>query len=133
MRIQGVSSMFALRGVLRAESQEKILIYLALNESGYGSAISEFFSLSQNTVQKQLARLEEDGVIVGQSKGQMREYTFNPRYIFLEPLVELIKKAYQSYPQDVISDLVMKRKRPRKSGKALTTYNRGSNNRGNKA
>ena len=125
--------MFALRGVLRAESQEKILIYLALNESGYGSAISEFFSLSQNTVQKQLARLEEDGVIVGQSKGQMREYTFNPRYIFLEPLVELIKKAYQSYPQDVISDLVMKRKRPRKSGKALTTYNRGSNNRGNKA
>ena len=116
--------MFVLRGILRAESQEKILIYLALNGSGYGSAISQFFSLSQNTVQKQLARLEEDGVIVGQTKGQMREYSFNPRYIFLEPMLELVKKAYQSYPQELISDLVMKRKRPRKSGKALTVYKR---------
>ncbi len=111
--------MFILKGILRAESQEKILIYIALNGSGYGKAIADFFSLSQNSVQKQLVRLEEDGVIVGCSKGQMREYGFNPRYIFLEPLQELIRKAYQAYPQEMIAELLMQRKRPRKSGKTV--------------
>ena len=56
--------MFALKGVLRAESQEKILIYLLLRNSGYGKGIAEFFGLSQNSVQKQLVRMEEDGVVV---------------------------------------------------------------------
>ncbi len=50
--------MFVLRGILRAESQEKILLYPLVRESGYGKAIAEFFGLSTNSVQKQLARLE---------------------------------------------------------------------------
>ena len=37
--------MFVLKGILRAESQEKILLYLLARESGYGKAIAEFFSL----------------------------------------------------------------------------------------
>ncbi|WP_290586463.1 MULTISPECIES: hypothetical protein [unclassified Ketobacter] len=35
--------MFVLKGILRAESQEKILIYLLLNGSGYGKSIAEFW------------------------------------------------------------------------------------------
>jgi hypothetical protein len=44
--------MFVLKGILRAESQEKILLYLLVRESGYGKAIAEFFGLSTNSVQK---------------------------------------------------------------------------------
>lgn len=51
--------MFVLKGILRAESQEKILIYLLLNGSGYGKSIAEFYDIPQNPVQKQLARLEQ--------------------------------------------------------------------------
>ena len=44
----GNKSMFVLNGILRAESQEKILVYLLVRETGYGKAIAEFFDLSQN-------------------------------------------------------------------------------------
>lgn len=126
-----VRAMFLLKGILRAESQEKILIYITLNGSGYGKAVADFFGLSQNSVQKQLIRLEEDGVIVGRSIGQLREYTFNPRYLFLEELKALLQKAYQSYPQEIVTELLMQRKRPRKSGKTIKAYDR-KNDRSNK-
>ena len=109
--------MFVLKGILRAESQEKILLYLLLRETGYGKAIAEFFGLSTNSVQKQLARLEEDSVIVGRSVGRVREYQLNPRYPFSAPLRELLKSALAVYPDTVVNELALPRSRPRKSGK----------------
>ncbi len=109
--------MFALKGVLRAESQEKILIYLMLRNSGYGKGIAEFFGLSQNSVQKQLVRMEEDGVVVSHLIGRLREYRLNPRYVFLATMKELVKAAIQLYPEAVIQELVMNRNKPRAIGK----------------
>jgi predicted ArsR family transcriptional regulator len=110
--------MFVLKGILRAESQEKILLYLLVRESGYGKAIAELFGLSTNSVQKQLARLEEDGVVVSRPVGRMREYRRNPRYAFSAPLRKLLKSALEVYPDTVVNELAMPRTRPRKAGKA---------------
>ena len=109
--------MFVLRGLLRAESQEKILIYLLSRESGYGKGIAEFFGISQNATQKQLARLENDGIVVSKLVGRLREYRLNPRYPFREQLRELIKAALKAYPEKVKTDLTMERNRPRQAGK----------------
>ena len=109
--------MFILRGLLRAESQEKILIYLLVRETGYGKAIAEFFDQSQNAVQKQLARLESDGIVVSRLVGKLREYRMNPRYPFLQQLKELLKAALMAYPDNVKKELTMKRNRPRQAGK----------------
>jgi predicted ArsR family transcriptional regulator len=109
--------MFVLKGILRAASQEKILLYLLVRESGYGKAIAEFFGLSTNSVQKQLVRLEEDGVVVSRLIGRLREYEMNPRYAFTESLRQLLKSALSAYPDTVVNDLAMQRTRPRKSGK----------------
>lgn len=109
--------MFVLKGILRAESQEKILLYLLVRESGYGKAIAEFFGLSNNSVQKQLARLEEDSVLVSHPVGRMREYQLNPRYAFSAPLRKLLKSALEVYPDTVVNELAMPRTRPRKAGK----------------
>ena len=103
--------MFVLKGVLRAESQEKILLYLFLRESGYGKAIADFF------VHKQLLRLEEDSVVVGRAVGRAREYQLNPRYAFSAPLRALLKSALAAYPDTLVRKLAMSRQRPRKSGK----------------
>ena len=111
--------MFVLKGVLRAESQEKILLYLLLRDTGYGSAIAEFFGLSTNAVHKQLLRLEEDSVVVSQSVGRLREYQLNPGYPFSAPLRELLKSALAAYPDTLVSKLAMSRQRPRKSGKPI--------------
>jgi len=109
--------MFILKGILRAASQEKILLYLLVRESGYGKAIAEFFGLSTNSVQKQLARLEDDSVVVSRSVGRLREYQLNPQYPFYAPLRELLKSALTIYPDTVVNKLAMRRNRPRKAGK----------------
>lgn len=116
-------AMFVLKGVLRAESQEKVLIYLLLRGSGYGKNIAEFYDVPLNPVQKQLARLELDGVIVSRLIGRVREYELNPRYPFLQPLKELLKAAVAAYPPNVVSELMVQRTRPRLAGKPLVKAN----------
>jgi len=110
---------FILKGILRAESQEKILLYLLLRDTGYGKAIAEFFALSTNSVHKQLLRLEEDSVVVSRSVGRLREYQLNPGYPFSAPLRELLKSALAAYPDKLVRRLAMPRQRPRKSGKPI--------------
>lgn len=113
--------MFVLKGILRAESQEKALIYLLLQGPGYGKRIAEFFGMSTNTVQKQLARLEADGVIASRLIGKVRQYELNPRYPFMEPLKALLKSAAAAYPPEVTKLLMVQRTRPRQAGKPLVS------------
>ncbi|WP_158681748.1 winged helix-turn-helix domain-containing protein [Microbulbifer pacificus] len=111
--------MFILKGLLRAETQEKALLYLLLRESGYSKEIADFYAIPTNPVQKQLARLEEDGVVISQLIGKVRSYQLNPRYPFLEPLKALLKAAVAAYPVQVRNQLLIQRTRPRQAGKSL--------------
>jgi predicted transcriptional regulator len=111
--------MFILRGILRAESQEQILVYLLVRETGYGKAIAEFYGASQNSIQKQLVRLEADGVVVSRAIGKLREYQLNPRYPFIAPLKELLKIGLSAYPKQLQNALTIQRTRPRKAEKSL--------------
>lgn len=113
--------MFVLKGVLRAETQEKILIYLLLRGTGYGKSIAEFYGIPASPVQKQLERLESDGVIASQNIGKVRNFELNPRYPFLVPLKALLKAAVAAYPQQTVNNLMVQRTRPRQPGKALTS------------
>ena len=123
--------MFVLKGVLRAESQEKVLIYLLLCGSGYGKQIATFFDVPTNPVQKQLARLEADGVIVSHPVGKVRVYELNPRYPFIQPLKELLKAAISAYPPEMVNRLLVGRTRPRQPGKPLVAArNRSEENPG---
>ncbi|WP_162824607.1 winged helix-turn-helix domain-containing protein [Saccharospirillum mangrovi] len=106
-----------LKGVLRAESQEKILIYLLLRGDGYSKAIADFYGVPLTPVQKQLLRLESDGVVVSQQIGKVRNYQLNPRYPFIAPLKELLNMAIEAYPDEVIKSLLIRRTRPRAAGK----------------
>jgi predicted ArsR family transcriptional regulator len=117
--------MFVLKGLLRAESQEKVLIYLLLQGKGYGKNIAEFYGVPTNPVQKQLARLESDGVIVSQLIGKVRDYQLNPRYPFINTLKELLKAAVEAYPDQVKNKLLVQRTRPRQAGKTLLTVRDG--------
>lgn len=55
-----------------------------------------------NPIQKQLARLESDGVVVCQTVGSERNYELNPRYP-IGPLKQLRKPALEAYPEGIIS------------------------------
>jgi len=111
--------MFILKGILRAETQEQILLYLLVREKGYGKAIAEFYKASQNAVQKQLIRLEADGVVVSRAIGKLREYELNPRYPFIQPLKALLKASLAAYPKKRQNELTLTRERPRKAEKKI--------------
>lgn len=58
-----------LESILGNPTVEKVLLYLQNYNDGYASEIATTFSISLSVVQKQLKRLEDGGVIVGQPKG----------------------------------------------------------------
>jgi len=124
--------MFVLRGILRAESQEKVLIYLLLRGTGYGKSIAEFYGVPTNPVQKQLARLEADGVIVSGLVGKVRNYELNPRYPFIESLTQLLKAAVAAYPKELSNQLLVQRTRPRQAGKPLMQVRSRASNKAGK-
>lgn len=109
--------MFVLNGLLKAESQEKILIYLLVRKSGYAKAIADFFDVGVTPIQKQVLKLEEQGILVSNNIGRSRVFQLNPQYRLLPELKALIEGALKAYPSEIKEGLVMGRAKPRRTGK----------------
>jgi DNA-binding transcriptional ArsR family regulator len=108
-----------LEALLGSEVEEKVLMYLRCREEGYARQIGRFFGLSLAGVQKQLARLENGGIVYSRALGRTRVYAYDPRYPFLAELQALLDKALTFYPARDRAALLMDRRRPRKAGKPL--------------
>ena len=98
---------------------EKILFYLLVYGDGYARGISKTFDVPVNGILQQLKRLEDGSIIVGQSKGKIRLYQFNPRYPFLNSLKQLLQDAMDTLPQEETKKYYRMRTRPRRKGKPL--------------
>lgn len=112
--------MFVLEGVLKAESQEKILIYLLVKNTGYPKEIADFFNIGVTPVQKQMLKLEEQGVLVSHLVGRSRVYQLNPQYRLMDELKALVSGALKAYPQNIKQRLITQRSKPRRAGKVAT-------------
>ncbi len=106
-----------LETILGNSTIERILFFIAVYKEGYAKQMADTFSISLNGVQQQLNRLEEGGVLVSQKKGNTRIFTFNPRYIFLDELKNLLNKALKLLPEKEKKKYYRNRTRPRKTGK----------------
>lgn len=98
---------------------EKILLYITNYGEGHISGIAETFQVSKSQVRKQLIRLENGGILVARSKGNLRLYTFNPRCIYKNELEALLKKIINLLPREEIEKYYRQRQRPRRTGKQL--------------
>lgn len=97
----------------------RILYYLYSRKDGYAREIAAQTNLAPSAVQKQLTHLEDDaGVLVSNLRGNVRLFTWNPRYPFLKELRALIKRGMDYLPADE-RDMYMARLRPRRPGKPL--------------
>lgn len=105
--------------ILGSENAEKVLMYLFVREKGYASEIADFYDADLSPIQNQLLKFETGGVLVSTLAGRTRIFQFNPSYIFLSELKELLNKAFQFYPPDMVERLNMNRRRPRRTGKQL--------------
>jgi hypothetical protein len=101
------------------ETAGKVLLYLQNYGEGYARAIGQTYALPHSVVQKQLLRLESEGILVSQLKGRTRMFTWNPRYALRAELSALLEKALTLVPKADRERWFMKRMRPRRAGKAL--------------
>ena len=108
-----------LEPILGSTSIERVLMFILAREEGYAREIARFFETDLNPIQKQLAKLEAGGILVSRTAGRTRLYEFNPRYPFLKELRNLLQRALSFYTEKEREQLLMSRRRPRRSGKPL--------------
>lgn len=101
------------------ETAARVLLYVQNYGEGHARAIAQTFGVSHSVVQKQLLRLETDGVLASQLKGRTRAFTWNPRYALRTELSALLERALSLLPSADRARWFMKRSRPRRTGKAL--------------
>lgn len=107
-----------LEGVFGNATAERVLLYLEQYGEGYAKAIADTFEgVSLSMVQRQLERFERAGLLVSLLKGRTRLFTWNPRYVFLDEVRELLRKALESLPADERRRYFAQRRRPRRTGK----------------
>ncbi|WP_026225136.1 winged helix-turn-helix domain-containing protein [Teredinibacter turnerae] len=108
-----------IEAIVGSTSAERVLMFITARESGYAAEIAKTFSTDISPIQKQLDRLERDGLLINEKIGRTRLYKYNPRYPFVPELKALIDKAIAMAPEAIQDTLLYDRRRPRKKDKPL--------------
>jgi len=106
-----------LEPLLESEKKEKVLLYIHVHGEAYPMEIARAFEYYVNTVQNQLQKLENGGVLYSRLKGKVRLFGMNPRYAFKKELETLLAKALQFIPEAEKERYYTPRLRPRRAGK----------------
>lgn len=105
--------------LLGNKAAERVLLYLANYGQGYARQIAATHGSSVSVVLKQLARLEEGGILVSRTLGRTRVYELNPRWFFHKELKAMLEKALEALPPEEVKKHYRARQRPRRAGKPL--------------
>ena len=108
-----------LEPILGSTSRERVLLFIFARKEGYPREIARFFNTDLAPIQRQLIKLEINGLLSSRLAGRTRLYRLNPRYAFKPEIENLLAKALDSYPPDERERLLLNRRRPRRSGKPL--------------
>ena len=108
-----------LQALFGNETAARTLLYLQSQGDGYARGIATTWDMPVSMVQKQLIRLERDGVLVSQLKGRTRMFQWNPRFALRAELSALLEKALLLQSTQQKAQLTSERRRPRRTGKAL--------------
>ena len=108
-----------LEGLFGTANKEKVLLYIYAREEGYPREVAKYYDIDLRTIQNQFEKLELGGVLYSRLVGRTRLYAFNPRFVFLEELKQMLGKALSFYPEEERERLLMTRRRPRRKGKPL--------------
>jgi DNA-binding transcriptional ArsR family regulator len=106
-----------LKPILNSDNAERVLVFLISQKKGYAREIARFFDADPDSIQKQLVKFEEGGVLISRQEGRTLIYELNPRYPFRPELVALMEKALMFYPESERDRLIKDRRRPRRKGK----------------
>ena len=101
------------------ETTLKCLVFLAAMDEGYPREISKTFGVSNTQVIRTLNKLEQADILIGKEVGRTRIYSLNPRFFVAKELKALLDRVVMNMPIEDQEKYFMRRKAPRKKGKAL--------------
>ena len=99
-----------------------VLLFLQFYGEGHALRIAKTFDFGLNMTQRQLKRLEEEGVLVSRLVGNIRLFSFNDRNPTVRNLKELLEAELKLLPNEQVQHYFRERQRPRQSGKALVHH-----------
>ncbi len=108
-----------LESLFNSTSKERVLLYLVARENGYAREITKFYDTELSPIQNQLNKLEAGGILISRAIGKTKVFSFNLQNPFYQEIYNLIIKALDFLPEKEKNDLLVYRKRSRRSGKLL--------------
>lgn len=99
-----------------------VLLFLQCYGEGHAQRIAKTFGFGLNMTQRQLKRLEEQGVLVSRRLGNMRLFSFNERNPTVRNLRKLLEVELAALPEDDQQHYFRQRQRPRQSNKPLVMH-----------
>jgi len=101
------------------KTMEKVLFYLYTYSEGYAQEIRRTLNLPLRSVQLQLNRMEQGGILSCRKRDRTWVFELNPRYPFYRELTNIIDKGLTSLSPEVRRAFYTPRLRPRRRGKPL--------------
>lgn len=108
-----------LEGIFGSRSAAQVLLFLEAYGSGHALRIAETYSVSVSPIQRQLRRLETNGVLLSLTAGRTRLFEFNMRNPTVRNLRAFLAAELELMPEDEIQAYYRQRQRPRRTGKRL--------------
>lgn len=108
-----------LESVFGSRSATQVLTFLEAYGSGHALRIAETYGVSVSPIQRQLRRLEADGVLVSRLVGRTRVFEFNTRNPTVRNLRTFLEVELDLLPDDQVKKYYRQRQRPRRTGKSL--------------
>lgn len=112
-----------LADLLGSTAAEAALLHLFHHGESYGRAVALDFSVSLDSVQKQLDKLERNGLLLSKWQGRTLIYTWNPKSRASSRLKDLVAVAYEGISPDVSAVKFAARRRPRSKDKPIIYSN----------
>jgi predicted ArsR family transcriptional regulator len=108
----------ALEALFGSRSAAQTLLYLQNYDEGHARRIASTFRVPKTAIQRQLKRLEADGILVSRVVGRTRIFTWNPRSATVKDLRTFLEAQLEQLPDEVTREYFRQRQRPRRTGKA---------------
>lgn len=85
---------------LRSDLRRKLLSYLYLNRSArvYVRQLAGILDVDSTNLSRELARLEQEGLLRSEVEGRHRYYSINPKYPYLKPVFALLQGSVGLVP-----------------------------------
>jgi len=105
--------------LLGSQAAASVLLHLYHHGETYGRAAAGDMEVSLLSVQRQLDKFEETGVLVSREVGRTRLYQWNPKSLIANRLRDLVSVVYDGIPLAQRQQIFAKRRLPRAKKKPV--------------